>query len=327
MRVRTGRRWLRLLPVAVGVAAIAAATGIASAATTPSTAPSATLPRPANDQPALRGADAPIRGEVAGFTGADATRVAGEAATRFKALTLHRAQSAPALAEALHTDWGVGFSQPTAKGMRATHNVLTGAGTTTRGNEYIYSPTALSPGGACMEMTTAYTPSGPLLWAWDWCGGRSQVGKAVSMNSSFLSTYTTTVNGQPAYSFEVSQTNASTNEWTGYLYNYTTHAYETFFVSAGSYDLGNNGFGWDMFEIYSSIEPATGIGYYCTDMAGKSFDASEISLNLNGSWQLATPANSRDFGNPPPAGSKFQCPKLTFQLDTPNNHWTARIAG
>jgi hypothetical protein len=178
-----------------------------------------------------------------------------------------------------------------------------------------------------MEMTTAYTPSGPLLWAWDWCGGNAGVGKAVSMNSSFLSTYTTTVNGLPAYSFEVSQTNAATNAWVAYLYNFQTHAYETFYTSSGSYDLGDTWFGWDMFEIYSSIEPSTGVGYYCTDMAGQSFDASAIEVNLNSAWQPATPSNSYDYGNPPPSGSEFQCPTLTFAMDSPNNHWTARIAG
>jgi hypothetical protein len=205
--------------------------------------------------------------------------------------------------------------------------VLTSKGTTTRGGEYIYSPTSLSPGGACIEMTTAYTPSGPLLWAWDWCGGRSSVGKAVTMNSAFRSTYTTTVNGLPAYSFQVGKTNASTNQWTSYLYNYQTHAYETFYTSAGSYDLGDTWFGWNMFEIYSSIEPSTGVGYYCTDMAGQGFDASAIQVQLNGAWQSATPSNSYSYGNPPPSGSSFQCPKLTFTMNTPYSHWSARIAG
>jgi hypothetical protein len=34
-------------------------------------------------------------------------------------------------------------------------------------SDYVYAPTAIRAGGACMEMTTAYTPSGPSLWAWD----------------------------------------------------------------------------------------------------------------------------------------------------------------
>ncbi|WP_433379025.1 hypothetical protein ACQPZX_12740 [Actinoplanes sp. CA-142083] len=304
----------RLLTVAVGIAAVVAGTGAAAA---PPTSPlPSTLARPAADHPEVRGARAPIRGTVAGSTG-----VAGAAATRFESLTRQRVA-----AQEFHTAWGTAFSQPQAKGIRATHSVLTGAGTTTRGGEYIYSPTSLSPGGACIEMTTAYTPSGPLLWAWDWCGGNAGVGKAVSIGSSFLATYTTTVNGLPAYSFEVSQTNASTNAWTSYLYNFSTHAYETFYSSSGSYDLGETWFGWDMFEIYSTINPSTGAGYYCAGMAGKSFDASSISVKLNGAWQTATPSNSYSYGNPPPSGSSFQCPKLSFAMNSPNNWWSARIA-
>jgi hypothetical protein len=81
-----------------------------------------------------------------------------------------------------------------------------------------------------------------------------------------------------------------------------------------------------MFEIYSSIEPSTGAGYYCTDMSGKSFDASAITVKLNGSWALATPSNSYDYGNPPPSGASFRCPALTLAMNSPNNHWSARIS-
>jgi hypothetical protein len=307
MNIRTGRRWLPLATVGIGLVALVAAAGAASAA----------------GQPV-----APVRGEVPGLTGEAANRLAGEAATRFKELTERRVAAARSglAAETLHTAWGTAFSQPQAQGIRGTHSVLTGSGTTTRGGEYIYSPTAMSPGGACMEITTAYTPSGPLVWAWDWCGGNAGVGKAVAINSSFLSKYTTTVNGLPAYTFEVSKTDAATNAWAAYLFNYQTNAFETFYTSSGTYDLGETWFGWDMFEIYSDVEPSTGVGYYCTDMAGQSFDASAIQVKLNGTWAAATPANSYSYGNPPPPGSNFQCPKLTFAMDSPNNHWTARIA-
>jgi hypothetical protein len=88
------------------------------------------LPRPAADHPEVRGPDAPIIGTVQGLTGAAATRQAGGAATQFKALT--KARSAAQLDE-LHTAWGTAFNQPQAKGIRATHSVLTGSGTTTKG--------------------------------------------------------------------------------------------------------------------------------------------------------------------------------------------------
>jgi hypothetical protein len=85
---------------------------------------------------------------VPGLTGAAANRLAGGAATRFKAIT----KAKVAALDELHTAWGTAFSQPQAKGIRATHSVLTGKGTTTRGGEYIHTPTSLSPGGACIRM-------------------------------------------------------------------------------------------------------------------------------------------------------------------------------
>lgn len=74
-----------------------------------------------------------------------------------------------------------------SQGLQATHAVLN---VTTTGGDFVYAPTALPPGGACTEMTTAYTPSGPKLWAWDWCGGRDTIGKIVNMDAAFQSTYT-----------------------------------------------------------------------------------------------------------------------------------------
>jgi len=115
----------------------------------------------------------------------------------------------------------VDYHDAASSGLQATHTVLS---VIVHNGDVLYAPTALPPGGACAEMTTAYTADGPLLWAWDWCGGRDTIGKVVNMNASFLATYTTTVDGAPAYTMEEVQTSTSTNAWTVYLYNYSTHA-------------------------------------------------------------------------------------------------------
>ncbi len=127
-------------------------------------------------------------------------------------------------------------------------------------------------------MTTAYTPSGPDLWAWDWCGGRDDVGKLTPMNAAFLATYTTTVNGRPAYSMDEHKTSTTANTWTVYLYNYQTHVWDTYFTSTGVYDLPQFAFGWNMFEIYTSVNPATGAGYYCQDLTGRAFESSAVQV-------------------------------------------------
>jgi hypothetical protein len=303
---------------------------------------STTLARPANDRSAQRGADAPVLGTVPGLTGAAAERAAGAAATRFRSMAtdrgrqmraaaagtgIDRAGRAALAADDLHTAWGTAFAQPTGKGLKATHSVFTGAAAVTHGGDVVYAPTSLPSGGACMEMTTAYTSGGPVLWAWDWCGGNAGVGKLVNIDAGFLTTYTTTVNGQAAYSTDIHQTNPTSNTWSSYLYNYQTHAWDVFYTSSGTYDLGDKGFGWDMFEIYSTRNPATNAAWYCSSMAGERFEASSIQINLNSTWSAATSANSYSYGDPPPPGSQFDCPALTFTMVHANDDWTAQIGG
>ena len=59
-------------------------------------------------------------------------------------------------------EWGIRMPfSGGSLGMRALQSVVVGAGTTTTGGDFVYAPTAIPAGGACIEMTTAYTPSGP----------------------------------------------------------------------------------------------------------------------------------------------------------------------
>ncbi|MBN1173529.1 MAG: hypothetical protein JXA67_15260, partial [Micromonosporaceae bacterium] len=44
-------------------------------------------------------------------------------------------------------------------------------------------------------------------------------------------------------------------------------------------------------------------------------------------FQTATSANSYSYGNPPPSGSEFDCPALSFTMVQANNNWVAQIGG
>jgi cellulose binding protein with CBM2 domain len=315
------KRRRRLVPVLVSLAVaglLSILTGTAMAASGSST-------------PDATSRSAPLGGQVPGLTGAAAQQDAGEAADRFRDLTTERvrraaaaaapaaaAPAAAAPAATLHTAWGIFFNDRASQGLQATHSVLT---VTTHNNDFVYAPTALPPGGACTEMTTAYTPSGPKLWAWDWCGGRDAIGKIVNIDSSFLSTYTTTVNGQQAYTMQEVLTSAASNAWTVYLFDYTTRAWDTFYATSGTKDIP--GSTWDFFEIYTDVDPATGAGYYCADANGKAFEASSVQVSQNGVWTPATTSNSSL--SSPPSGSSLDCPSLAFSIAHANDHWIARI--
>ncbi|GAA5200046.1 hypothetical protein GCM10023322_77030 [Rugosimonospora acidiphila] len=333
-------RIVRLLPVLLALAAAGAVSGPQAAlAATPGAnagAGTARLARPAGDNPAARGATAPVAGVVPGLTGVAARRAAGSAADRFRQVTNERVNasrpsagagpsSALAPAAQLHTDWGVDMPSSQSQGLHATQSVLTGTSPIS-GGDYVYAPTALPPGNACIEMTTAYTPSGPDLWAWDWCGGRDTVGKLTAMNASFLATYTATVNGRTTYSLDEHKTSTTANTWTAYLYNYQTHAWDTYYTSSGTYDLPQFAFGWNMFEVYTSVNPATGAGYYCGNLAGRAFESSAVQVMQGSSWVSVTPSNST-VPNPPPSGSRLDCPTLNFSVVHANDDWLAQIGG
>jgi len=255
-------------------------------------------------------------GVVPGLTGPAAERAAGDAAVRFRALTEARL----ARAADLHDAWGTFFNDTASAGLQATHTVLD---VTTTGGDYVYAPTALPPGNACLEMTTAYTPSGPKLWAWDWCGGRDTIGKVVDMNAAFQATYTTVVNGRRVYTMDEHRTSTTANTWTAYLRNYVTGAWDVFYTSTGAKDIP--GSSWDFFEIYTTVNPATGAGYYCRDLAGKTIEATDIKVQQGGAWVPASPANSSLAS--PPSGSRFDCPAMAFSVVHANDAWRAQDGG
>ena len=99
-----------------------------------------------------------------------------------------------------------------------------------------------------MEMTTAYTSDGPILWAWDWCGGNAGIGKLVTIDEDFLNTYTTTVNGQTAYTTEVRQTDASTTPGRR-IVQLPDPGVGPFLHEFRNVDLSDRGYGWVILNL------------------------------------------------------------------------------
>ncbi|KAA2264071.1 carbohydrate-binding protein [Solihabitans fulvus] len=273
---------------------------------------------------------APIGGTVQDTrSGADARRAAGPAAAAFRDLrqrggprdsaTRPAGSQKSVAAEQIHNFWGIlPPNEGAGDGMSATHAVFPDLKISQDG-DFLYAPTSKPGAGGCVEVVTSYSSYyGPQIWAWDWCGS-GNLEKQVNVDSTFTATYTTTVNGHLSYSVRNVQTNAASNAWTAYLFNYRTNTWDAFFSSSGQ-DQSASTYGWDVFEIYSSVNPSTGQGYYCTASVGKTFESNDIKLRKNGSWVPASPADS-PFVPDQPNAADYQCPALNFQVANADDHW------
>lgn len=197
------------------------------------------------------------------------------------------------------------------QGVYAEQSVTTALHPTNSGTT-IYTPTMYPAGGSCVEVTTVYTENTQAVEAWDWCN-KIDFEASVPINSSFISRYT---NGSGAYTAEIVQTNASSNTWTSYLYDYSTSAWDTLFSSSGSTQAGTTG--WDVNELYSDVD-SNGESYACESMAGLTFSASDIQVDLGGTWQAAAPGNANtEFDQP---ASAFDCPAMQYQMIQDYDHW------
>lgn len=215
----------------------------------------------------------------------------------------------------IHPAQGTAFKAMSgADGSCATQSVSTQL-TVRNSATTIYTPTMYPPGGSCVELVTVYTPSVRSVSAWDWCRSVN-FAASVPINSSFLSTYT---NGSGAYTGRVVKTSAASNTWSAALYNYATGRWDTLFTQSGTNQSGRTD-GWDIEELYSAVGPS-GRAYSCDDMAGLTFESSNISVRNNGGWSTATSANSDTHYNQP--DSAFYCPTRSFQMISAYDHWKA----
>ncbi|WP_251019868.1 carbohydrate-binding protein [Streptomyces sp. ISL-11] len=231
-----------------------------------------------------------------------------------------RRARAGAAADLTHNWWGV-FPQPgTHDGIMATHSVDP-AYRVTDSENFTYAPTTKAQ-KSCMEVVTAYWDTGTELWAWDWCSSPGGPAKVLPVDAEFLSTYTTDATGRPAYSVQMVQDDASANRWSAYLFNHRTAGWDLLFRQSGK-DLSELEHGWDMFEIYASVNPSTGVGYYCTEARSTVFDSGAVQLRSKGTWKPARPADS-PWTEDRPDGRDFLCPPLRFVQAGANDHWTVR---
>ncbi|WP_326954461.1 carbohydrate-binding protein [Amycolatopsis sp. NBC_01286] len=264
-------------------------------------------------------------GTVPGLTGAAAKAAAGPAADRF--LEIRRAQAgraAPRAAAQKHTFWGPEPQLATsADGLVVTQSV-TPSLRISHSSDVVYAPTMKPTGHSCVEVVTAYgLGQAAQVWAWDWCRSVSPA-KVVPIDSAFLANYTSTVDGHPAYTVQEVRTNTTANSWTASLRNVKTGAWDTLFTQSGSDQSGLDE-GWDIFELYSTRNPATGNAYYCADARGAVFESSSLRLRVAGQWVAASATNSplRPTANPRPAD--YDCSTLRFEVPSPNSTWRVTV--
>jgi hypothetical protein len=257
-------------------------------------------------------------GTVPGLTGAAAEAAAGPMADRFRQL-----RQAGSLAQR-HTFWGPEPQLSSgADGVLVTQSITPGL-RISRSSDVVYAPTMKPTGHSCIEVVTAYgLGDAAQVWAWDWCRSVSPA-KVVPIDSAFLATYTSTVNGHPAYTVQEVRTSSSRNSWTASLRNVKTGAWDTLFSQSGS-DQSSLSEGWDIFELYSTRNPATGNAYYCSDARGAVFESSSLQLRIGGRWVDASPSNSplQPTANPRPAD--YDCSTLRFDVPSPNSTWRVTV--
>ncbi|MET8995998.1 carbohydrate-binding protein [Amycolatopsis sp. NPDC004169] len=257
-------------------------------------------------------------GTVPGLTGAAARAAAGPMAEKFR--QLRQPQS---LAQR-HTFWGPEPQLSSgADGVVVTQSITPGL-RISNSSDVVYAPTMKPTGHSCIEVVTAYgLGEAAQVWAWDWCRSVSPA-KVVPIDSAFLATYTSTVNGHPAYTVQEVRTSSAGNSWTASLRNVKTGAWDTLFSQSGS-DQSSLNEGWDIFELYSTRNPATGNAYYCSDARGAVFESSSLQLRIGGRWVAASPSNSplQPTANPRPAD--YDCSTLRFDVPSPNSTWRVTV--
>jgi hypothetical protein len=272
--------------------------------------------------------NAPVRGTVAGaLTGAAATRAAGSAAvTDF--LRVHQNMLATVhAAKKLHMWWGSFPDTNSGPGVTATQSVSQTLRLSDR-SDILYAPTMTPADHSCIEVVTVHTTGTPQIWAWDWCKYIRPMA-VVHVNAAFMSTYTTTLNGLTSYTTEDIRTNAKTNTWSAYLFNYQTGFWNLLYTQAGK-DQSGLSFGWDMFEFYSSTNPATGSTYVCGDLqkAGTDVESSNISIRSpqSGAWVPGSPHNTTWNPEASPNPASYKCPDMKFNIVQDNSAWMVNVA-
>jgi hypothetical protein len=317
------RPWLALGAVAACAITAAAAAPAYAGATAPSAA------RPLASYASARVSGHTVAGAV---FGAAAGRAAGSAAAHF--LAGHRSMLAQLRGAAqgvspdkkLHAWWGSFPKTNSGPGVIATQSISATLRLSDP-SDILYAPTMTPADNSCIEVVTVHTTHTPQIWAWDWCVKIAPVA-VVNVTPSFMSTYTAIINGRTSYTTKDVRTNAKTNTWTAYLFNYKTGSWDTLWSQAG-HDRSGLSFGWDMFEFYSSTNPATGSTYVCGDLqaAGTQVESSSIAVRHGHQWNLASPANTMWNPEAKPNPASYLCPDMQFNIVQRNSAWMVDVSG
>lgn len=319
----------------IAAAGLVAGTSVPAFAGGPAAGPAAN----ASVSSAAPMAMAPISGNtVSGAVyGTAAVARAGAAATDFRAthqnmLAVLKPGSSPDSAPAatsgatpaasqLHDWWGTFPNANSGAGGMATQSIDPNL-RLSDSSDVLYAPTMKPADGSCIEVVTVHTTGTPQIWAWDWCKSIAP-GAEVNVNSSFVTKYTTTVDGRTVYTQKNVLTNATKNTWTSYLYDYPTKSWDKLFASSGT-DQSGLAYGWDMFEFYSSTNPSTGNTYVCGDIAkaNETFESSSVEIDTASGWSLAGPSDSTWMPSASPNPKSYKCPDLVFHIVTDNSDWT-----
>ena len=223
----------------------------------------------------------------------------------------HRPPAAP---QGIHENVGTSFDASTL-GSQATQSVSTkikpgDPGTT------LYTPTMYPSGGStagsCIEMSTAYFHTSQVVAAWDWCKAINFVAQ-VTINRAFMKTYTQ--NG--SYSTQITQTNASNNTWTSYLYNYKTNTWEKFFSQNGSSQVGLDGGLGHLRALHEHQGQRAELRL--RRPGGQAHPGQDIMVGVNGTFVMADPTNAGHAYDHPLG--EFDCKAMRYHIVTPYSHW------
>jgi hypothetical protein len=263
--------------------------------------------------------NAPHTGVVRGVqTGSNIS--ANNPASRRAFLELHQQMlgvdlGAPAKPDTIHEYVGTSFDNITdSEGSQATQSVSPNIKPADPGTT-LYTPTMYPSGGSCVEVSTAYFHTSQVVAAWDWCVQIRFVAQ-ITIDASFMTTYTQDKN----YSVQIVMTDKATNEWSSYLYDYTTATWDLLFKQHGTSQVGLAE-GWDLYELYSNLKP-NGQSYACIDLRKKRVESQNIQVRIGSTWFTADPAHaSNDYDVPL---SEFHCKSLRYQMITQFSHWKAK---
>lgn len=239
--------------------------------------------------------------------GAKTGTTATAAADRFREIRTHRA---PNIKANIHDDWGVFTSGAAVTGQDAVQSVYSDLSIS---GDTLYAPTMKAP-GSCVELVTTYTGGVRQVWAWDWCVSVN-VAKSVDIDAGFQAHYVTSVNGHDSYRGKVEQTDAGSNTWTSYLFNYSTGQWDTFYSQSGT-DQSHEGRSWNIFEIYASGDTTA---EYCNALGSRTIESSSYQIKLNGAWTSANTGNTQVISNS--SANDFLCPGMSRVVLNPNDDW------